>query len=268
MKTALAGIPVLSDGMIAELYTITVSTGVTYYFTTADFDIPYRGVIYVSNDFNLERSAITTSVGVSVDDVTLTVHRSDRSSGISQMAMNGFFDNAKVKIERARDTYVVHLFEGMVSDTRVDRVKVDLVVSSPLLLLNTEMPRNAYSSGCIKTLFDSGCGLVKSAYAHNYVMLSGSTVRRLAFTSAYPDGYFDLGMVTITSGVNSGVICTIKSQAGGFIWLSYPLANAPSIGDTFTAYPGCNKTLARCTEFSNQAKFRGFPFIPTPEASL
>ncbi len=46
-------------------------------------------------------------------------------------------------------------------------------------------------------------------------------------------------------------------------------AGAAGPGDSFTAYQGCDHTLATCrSKFANEANFRGFPFVPTPEAAF
>ena len=45
-----------------------------------------------------------------------------------------------------------------------------------------------------------------------------------------------------------------------------PLPNVPAVGDTFSVFPGCDKTKTTCAgKFSNIARFRGFPFVPVPE---
>jgi hypothetical protein len=41
------------------------------------------------------------------------------------------------------------------------------------------------------------------------------------------------------------------------------------IGDQFQLLPGCDRTLATCTNvFNNAIHFGGFPFIPTPETAV
>ena len=46
------------------------------------------------------------------------------------------------------------------------------------------------------------------------------------------------------------------------------LPAAPSAGDTFTCYPGCDRALLTCTnKFGNQVNFRGYPYIPSPESA-
>ena len=156
MKTALTGIPALADGVIAELYTITLADGTALYYTTAQQSLSYRGQGYLAGAFNLERATLSTRVGIEVDDVMLTIYANanDTFQGVSLPAFvnNGGFDGASIKVERARNAYVVHLFEGIVSDASADRTKIELTLSAATVLLNIDMPRNSYAAGCIHTL--------------------------------------------------------------------------------------------------------------------
>ena len=270
MKTALTGIPELAEGVICELYTFTFANGSSSYFTTADMDLPYRGQIYLSGVLIFDRGTIKTSVGVEVDDVSVTLYPGDGLTlNLPTFVNNGGLDGAWVKIERARNNYVVHLFEGMVSDASADRTKAEFTLSAGTLLLNIEMPRNAFTPGCIYNLFDSGCGLDKSSFAQAATVLSGSTARVLLSGLTQADEYFELGTVTFTSGENIGATRTVRSYTTGSMTLSYPLQHTPAEGDTFTAYPGCDKRMSICeSKFVNKARYRGYPFIPVPEATI
>jgi hypothetical protein len=54
--------------------------------------------------------------------------------------------------------------------------------------------------------------------------------------------------------------------AGVFTLLT-PLIYAPAPGDSFVAYPGCDKKLRTCTDkFNNRINYGGEPFTPVPES--
>ncbi len=77
------------------------------------------------------------------------------------------------------------------------------------------------------------------------------------------------GTVTFTSGGNNGASATIKLADAAGLTLTYPLPALPATGDSFTAYQGCGHTLATCrSKFANEANFRSFSFVPTPEAAF
>lgn len=64
-------------------------------------------------------------------------------------------------------------------------------------------------------------------------------------------------------------LATIKLADATGLTLTFPLPALPAPGDTFTAYQGCDYTLATCrSKFANEANFRGFPFVPAPEAAF
>src|SRR5262249_15465960 len=117
---------------------------------------------------------------------------------------------------------------------------------------------------CQHVLYDSGCGLVKSAFGTAGTVGAGSTGSVINWSGASTN--FNQGTITFSSGVNAGVTANVKSAVAGVsLALSYPLLNAPSAGDAFTAYFGCDHTQFTCTnKFNNLANFRGFPYIPAP----
>lgn len=271
MKTALTGIPELEEGEIAELYTFTLANGTASYFTTFDVDLPYRGQVYRAGLLNFDRGTIRCSVGIEVDDVTVSIYP-DMDSDLASLPLfcnNGGFDGAWVKIERARKSYVVHLFEGVIADAVGDRTRCELTISAGTVLLNIDMPRNVYTPGCIYTLFDAGCGVNKADFGQAAVVMTGSDRRVLISGLSAENGYFDLGTVSFISGANAGATRTVRESTGGTLVLSYPLSNDPAPGDTLSVYPGCDKRITTCeNSFFNKSRYRGFPFIPVPEASV
>ena len=79
------------------------------------------------------------------------------------------------------------------------------------------------------------------------------------------DGDFNQGKILFTSGANAGLSRAVKAylNASGAVSFALPLPTAPAIGDSFTAYPGCDQTMARCSgRFGNLIHFRGQPFTP------
>ena len=118
-------------------------------------------------------------------------------------------------------------------------------------------------------LFDNGCQLSKASFVNASSVLTGSTKRTLNCGLVQADGYFDLGTITFTSGDNIGITRTVHHYTVGHLYLAYSLPVLPAISDTFNAYAGCDKRLSTCTDkFNNKANFRGFPFMPVPEASI
>jgi hypothetical protein len=87
------------------------------------------------------------------------------------------------------------------------------------------------------------------------------------------NGYFSMGVIIFTSGVNNGLSRLIQTYtnngSNNVCNVIPPLPNAPSSGDTFSCIPGCSRTLSTCVnKFNNEAHFMGYPFVPTPESAV
>lgn len=123
-----------------------------------------------------------------------------------------------------------------------------------------------YSHACRYDLFDKNCTLNKASFA-----VSGSVTTvindRRTFTStglANPIGYFAYGYIVWNSGFNVGLSTDIKNHS--ILHQIELQLNTPGpifVGDTFTAYPGCDKLKGTClTKFSNLINFGGYPYLP------
>lgn len=283
MKTASAATIAILAGnqfMIAELYTITLLNGMVLRYTDADGDLIYAGNIYASSSPKIIRDRTKLTVGIEVDtmSVTLYVGVADLIQGISypQFVNNGGFDGARLRVDRCfMPTYgdtspgVVNIFSGSIADVKPSRTEIVLSISSDVALLNIPMPRNVYAPACSHNLYDSACGANKASFGSASACSAGSSKVQLICGLPHPSGFFDTGTVTFTGGQNAGVTRTIKSYVPGVVNLSLPLPFDPIPGDTFTPYAGCNKSQATCSsKFNRLVSFRGFPFIPTPEASV
>jgi uncharacterized phage protein (TIGR02218 family) len=185
----------------------------------------------------------------------------------------GALDEARIVLERVfmatpGDTSAGTMiqFAGRVGAATPSRASIDLEVRSDLELLNAQFPRNVYQPGCLHTLYDSGCTLAKAAFQTAGTAQTGSTAAAIVTGLAAADGYYDLGTMTFTAGVNVGLTRTVKAFVGGTATPVVAFPAAPAVGDAFTIAAGCDKRQTTCqTKFANLAHFRGFPFVPQPE---
>ncbi|HVC51755.1 MAG TPA: DUF2163 domain-containing protein [Stellaceae bacterium] len=198
----------------------------------------------------------------------------------------GALDGAEVQVDRAfaasfpapgnamAPTGVVTIFYGRVAEIDLGRSQAVITVASHLKLLAGQMPRRLYQASCIHTLFDAGCTLKAAdfAVAGSVVAVSadGSTVTA---TLAAPagSGSYALGRMAMTSGASDGFARSIRAYANGTpatLNLIAPFALGIAPGDSFTAWPGCDKTIATCGKFANQVNFGGEPNIPAPEVAF
>lgn len=168
------------------------------------------------------------------------------------------------------------IFHGVIAEVDTTNAIASLTVNDYRYLFSIQMPRHFYQAQCRHALFDSGCNasgnMNAAAFAKNGVVGAGSTqstiigVKLAAPPSNPGSGTYALGRIVMTSGLNSGFSRTITNwDLANTLSLLNPLPFAVAAGDTFTVYPGCNKTLVACAAFANQFSFGGAPFVPPPE---
>lgn len=265
---------------MADLYTITLTGGTVLRYTTWDTTLTVSGHTFLTGPPNIERTAIEEQIGMDVSTIEITISASlaDLLSGIPilQSIGLGLFDGSAFKIERLfMDSTGVQIgtvirFAGFIGPVdELSRSYAKITVNSGTELLSTQLPQIILQPGCTNTLFDARCGLIKASFAEANTVQSGSTVNKLISLSAKADDYYDNGQIAFTSGPNAGLVKAVKQYLGQQFTFNSPLPFAPSAGDLFTAYPGCDKTQATCAaKFSNLVNFEGFPFVPVPETAI
>lgn len=281
MKSASTALTNLLNGstsfLMCDLYTWTLSDGTVMRYTSADIDISWGGNSFLSGGVHLKRGATREVIGVEVDTLEVKASADATVAGLpfTQAVRQGAFDGAWLLLERAfLSSWPVVVgtiirFYGRVSDVRSGRTQTSFTIKSVLELLNAPMPRNLYQSVCLHTLYDTGCAVAKAGYTVTGAVTGTPTTTTVGSALAQASGYFDQGVLTFTSGACSGLKRTVKSFASGTFTFALPLPSPPSAGDTFSVFPGCDKTLSTCqAKFSNQTRFRGFPYIPVPETTF
>lgn len=282
-----------SQFIMADLYTIHLITGTVLCYTSADIDITYAGTTYSARGPLIRRGTVRTVLGLEVDKLDMTISPKPGMDGhlldgqpFIPTALQGALDGAWVMLQKAflsswalPPVGAVVMFFGRVSDVSGTRSALPVDVKSALELLNTKIPRNVYQASCMHTLYDGGCAVNKAARTvSGTVTGTNETGLWLQSNVGSPSGWFDQGVLTFTSGVNAGLQRTVKSFSNintgagssygyeGQFTFALPLPSAPAVGDTFSVYPGCDKTQSTCTDkFNNLPRFRGFPYIPVPE---
>jgi len=285
VKTVGAGLlAVINAGgqiQLAELYTLTLQDASVYRWTNGDMDIVSGGNTFIASGPRFSRGKISESAKLEVATLDLTIQC---APGVTFLglpmplaAINGALDGATLRVERAyMTTYgdtsngTILRFQGAVTSIAPSSTAVKLTVSSDLNRLNLAIPRVVFQPQCSHQVYDAGCALVRASFTVFSSVSAGSTLTSLPSPLTQADDYFRLGAITITSGPNAGVRRAVSSflHTSGIVGLAIRLPALCNTGDTFTIWPGCDKKLATCTsKFANQARFRGFPFVPKPEAA-
>jgi uncharacterized phage protein (TIGR02218 family) len=273
----------------ADLFTFTLIGGQVMRYCSGDRDITANGHVFSAGGqtgpYVKNIGRVHWTIGTKVDDMTFDVLAGAGTvMGLPFVTACkiGTFDGAECQRDKAiMPTYgdtsagTVVMFVGRVGDLAIGQAAVNFTINAHTELLNQNFPRNLIQPGCLNTLYGAACTLNQTAFAINGVVLAGSTTTSWLANIAQANKYFDLGKILFTSGQNSGFARSIKSWTApnlgnaGIAALTAPSPFVPAAGDTFTIYPGCDKTQPTCTaKFNNLANFRAFPFVPAPETAL
>jgi len=283
---ALKGLLASRQFMVADLFLFSLNGGGQLNYCSGEQDIVWNNVNWSSGGLTgpyfVRKGANSQchwKIGVAVDSLTFDVLPAASTifgTPFLSAVRNGVFDGAELTLYRAfMPTYgnvsagTVIMFAGRVAQITAGGSAVTFTINSHLELLNQNLPRNVYQAGCLNSLFDSGCGLNQALYAVNGTVVSAASASQITASFSAANGYFDQGVMVLTSGVDSGLSRTVKNFSGNIINLIAPFPSSPVAGDSFTVYAGCDKSQGTCSgKFGNLARFRGFPYVPENETAV
>lgn len=262
----------------ADCYTITLPGGQVLRWSGADVAITAHGDLFgLGPGITRNRLRWVTGVEVSTLDLTLTDVAGTTINGVPLYAhvRSGGLFGARLLLERvfwgaadASPVGALHWFAGRVAECSVDRYAAQISAVSDLALLDVMVPRDVYQPGCLNTLGDGLCGVDLAAAAATGTATGATTAGRTTFTHSLsqPAGWGDLGVITMTSGANTGQRRTVRTHTATALQVLQPWPHPVAPGDAFSLRPGCDKTESTCGgKFANRGRFRGAPYIPVAE---
>lgn len=271
----------------ADCLTVTLVGGTVYRWTTCDRDLTVGGNTYSRGVVlgRRERNAFLPEIA-SVD-LSLASAYKIGSYTIERLATAGLLDDASVSIISLAGSYPgdvsgagdpqtwrVASVEPTAGETKVR------LASDVELLSNLKLPRFLWQSSCGHTVYDANCGLTRASWTVSGTVLGSPTPTTRTFAASgsgvtsKANDYFNLGTVAFGAATTTVALRNVRMSVADFVTstdtftLAMALPAAPVAGDTFTVYPGCTRTLAACTAFSNLSHYRGFAHIPTTEGGL
>lgn len=187
------------------------------------------------------------------------------------------FHRAKITVSRVfidtPDLDRMVVFRGEIGDFSYDRVAIAGQARNLWQSLAVQWPYFTYQDTCVWRFGSAGCGFdtssitISSSGNYDGVMLINYSGDDLG-----PTGTFDFGRLTLTEGVNSGCVRTIRRHIRydvncHDILLSHPLPSSADVTVSFDIYPGCKKRLVEdCTSrYNNAENALLFPWIPVQE---
>jgi hypothetical protein len=160
------------------------------------------------------------------------------------------------------------MYSGKIADLdEVGRSYAKFKTRSDLGLLNINVPTTLFQPSCRNAIYDLGCKLDRSLHQTNGTVGAGSTSNKILWAGALAKHALGTIYIETVSGVT--LVRTIRAvNPGVSLTLAYPLEVAPTTGQNFAVYEGCDRSYTRCGVLANQQNFRGYPFVPTEETAM
>ncbi len=271
MKSASANLISHLAGSVTTLalcIKITRQDNQVFAFTTHASDIVITGVTYVSAQGSFSPQMVKTSGDMTVDntDVEAII---DSSYITDEDLLAGKFDYADVEFFMVNYKTLadgnVKLRKGTLGEIE-STGQVFRAELRGLMQHYQQVIGRVYSKRCDADLGDARCGINLASYTTTSSVTSVASKQQFngAAVPAAPGG-----LLTWTSGNNDGLSMEIRTISGSTIALVLPMPFTIQIGDTYTAYRGCDKLPDTCISvFNNIVNFRGFPFIPGNDEAM
>jgi uncharacterized phage protein (TIGR02218 family) len=250
---------------LATCWSVKRKDGITLYFTEHDRDILVDGHLYKAAS-GMSTSAITSQSGLSVDN--LEFEGMLNAEAISEDdILAGRYDHAEISVFMVNyaepDTGVLELKTGWLGEVTL-RGSQFVAEMRGLASRLQQVIGDVYTGTCRAMLGDTRCGVPLGT-----ITVAG-TVTGVEALYAFKDssrgelsGYFSYGIVTFTSGANTGISMEVRDYSGGRFGLFLPMPYPIALGDSYTVSAGCDKTIQSCIgKFANAINFRGEPHVP------
>ena len=242
-------------------------------WTDHDQNVTIDGVTYLATS-GLETTGAHTTDDFRVDTLDVTALL---QVATEEQIVAGLWDDAAVTVfefiwsslPTALDTNVNILSYGNLGQIR----RQDNILVAEIRRLSQRLSRRVgrqYSPTCPWRLGDAQCVLSLVSYTHTGTVNSVDvTFPRLVFSDsgqAQVPNYFSEGELEWLTGDNAGIRRAVRLWQNQTFSLYLPLPYDVSVGDTYEAIKGDDKTFVTCQGFANQTRFGGFPHVPGQDA--
>lgn len=254
----------------AWCWKLTLKNGTVLGFTSHDRNLTVGGVTY-SSASGFTPTAVETTNNMSVDNLDVEGFLSSDAIKADDLEA-GVYDGAKVEIIICDwinpDNYPYTLRSGFLGEVEHTDTGFKAEVRG-LLDVFQQNTAQKYQKTCRAILGDSKCKFPLESQGTTSGTITGintdGSFTTTNSTEDWPDGFFDYGVVTFTSGSNTGKSYEVKKflQSNKTMSLFMPTYYEMAIGDTFKLTIGCDGNFSTCKDkFRNAVNFRGEPHVP------
>jgi len=238
----------------------------TWYFTSSDVAITYDGHEYVP--IPITRDALTQNEDPASNVCTITISRltDPAIQYVASIPMHTM-EVMIIRLHRIQDPVEGEVkFAGYVDTHSIKGMTVQLKCSSIAKWLEQNIPNYLIEPGCNASLFDDECKLVAADYQTDGTLTFTNETGTILTADEFAlqeDGYFNLGHILI-----NGYRRMITQHIGDSVTLRYPIP-VPDVGDSFSAWPGCDGSIEMClAKYNNKDNHRGYPDVPLDNPTL
>jgi uncharacterized phage protein (TIGR02218 family) len=250
---------------------LTRRDGIVLGFTDHDRDLVFDGTTFEAAA-GFSASEIKEAVGLGIDNLDVEGALQSGRLDEAQLA-SGLFDDARIEIFRVNwnaTSQRVLMRIGSLGEVKRSGISFTAEVRGLAHYLGQPNGR-LYQFTCDADLGDARCGVALASPAYRGLgAVETERGPRLIVASgldAYGSGWFTRGLLTFTTGANTGQSIEVKQHVASTAAVTIELWQSPAepiaVGDTFAVTAGCDKHLATCRDrFGNVVNFRGFPHMP------
>jgi len=242
-------------------------------FTEHTDDLVISGLTYSARS-GFSPSALKNTSDLSVDNFDVTfllefdgTHEAD--------LIAGYYDYATIEVFLVNYASIgmgtILLAKGTLGQITIGRNQAKTEIRGLAQELQQDV-LELLSPSCRADLGDARCKVNLASYTATGSITSVTNNKVFIDTSlSSPDGYFNGGLLTWTSGNNVQLKMEVKHYNGSArqFELYQAMPRVVQVGDTYTVYRGCDKSFATCKNvFGNALNFRGEPDIPGADQIL
>lgn len=261
---------------LATCVKLTRRDATTFGFTSADQDLTIGGLTYRAVN-GLGSTAIQSNTGTGVDNLEVAgILDDDRITEADILA--GRYDGAEVVFSRVNwadlTMGAVTLFRGVFGEITLRDGQFQVELRSLTQRLKQSIGDLTSPTCRCRKLGDAQCKVDLTGFQFTRTVTTVVSPGTLQFAAdTQPSGYYDSGLLTLTTGPNTDLTREIKTHAivAGVAQLDLR-TNFPfpiSVGDTATLEAGCDRRFATCRDkFANNLNFHGEPLLPGNDAIL
>lgn len=235
-------------------------------FTEHLEDIVFEGVTYSARS-GFSPSALRNTNDLAVDNFDVTFMLEFDGTAEAQL-IAGYYDYAKVEVFLVNYADLsmgkVQLARGTLGEISIGRGQAKTEVRGLAQELQQDV-LELTSPTCRADLGDARCKVNLAAFTVSGTITSVTSNKIFADSGRGEGaGFFNGGLLTWTSGDNNQLKMEVKYFNGATQFeLHHAMPYPVQVGDTYTVYRGCDKSLSACKNiFNNVVNFRGEPHLP------